>query len=251
MLFIKIPKTIKRISLVLVLLSLNTFADVKEFNLNELKVQNRLLCKSTLLKKQNVNYSISFKGEAFSQRMQAGFNKNTLFVGTHFIVNRDAISFSKDNLLSPEGIGKISDSKISSFKLDEKQDFHATFYSTKNLPFFNTLNCANRVGVFDWNEFYDSEKIQPFLQALEEDDCLATDLPFKVTHQEVFSCNNHFERSEIITLYFSVGEEMKKTRILTYSFSEMKSYPSFLERKVIEREIEQNLKKVPFIIESL
>jgi hypothetical protein len=249
--FIKISISIKNISLALVLLTPITFADAVDFNLNELKVQNRLLCKSTLLKKQNVNYAISFKGEVLSQRLQTDFSKDTLFVGTHFIVNRDPISFSKDKLLSPEGIAKISDSKISSFKLDEKQDFQATFYSSKKLPFFNTLDCANRVGVYDWNEFYDSEIFRPFLQALEEDDCLESDLPFKVTHQEVFSCNNHFKRSEIITLYFSLGEEMKKTRILTYSFSEMKSYPSFLERKVIEREIKQNLKKAPLIIENL
>ncbi|MCF8059406.1 MAG: hypothetical protein K9K67_08920 [Bacteriovoracaceae bacterium] len=207
-------------------------------------LQDDRFCQAASVAKNTVNYMLSFTGEELAISVKADYLKDTLFLGTHFIVKRNPLSFSREKLLSPYGIGKISGSNISDFKVDGPK---ASFSSFKKLPFFNSLNCSNSVQVYTFKDYLNLEAFTPFLQLIDEDRCI--DKPFIVTHQEVFNCNNHFERSTIISFYFA--ESRSTTRILTYSFSEMSSKVNFIERNVMKGEIKKTLKNLPQIIESL
>jgi|GEM_PF-3514750 len=219
--------------------------------LNELEVRENLLCNPNILRANSLNFVLTFEGERLSISKKADYFENTLFVGTHFSIKRDPETFNTKNLLKDGDIAAISESRISSFKKVNSNT--ATFNSSKDLPFFTTLDCSNRVEIFTWDAFSKLNDSLPFVEGLSEANCIdrveEEGKPYIVSLQEVFNCNRHFERSKVITLYFRKGSN--QTRILNYAFSELSNRANFIEKGVITREINKSLKKVPQIIENL
>jgi hypothetical protein len=215
--------------------------------LNEVSVNS--LCKTRGMNNTNLNHVLTLEGERLGLSKTVGFRRNTLFVGTHFFVERTPESFSNESLLNPIGIGKISESKVSNFKLVDADSSEAFFTSSKELPFFNSLDCSNKVSVKSWEDYQAETQNPELIQELKAQSCFTNKLPFKVTDQEVFACNDHFKRSRIITFYFNEGAQ--KSRVLTLSFSELTSRPNFIKKNVMKSEVRKSLKGVASIIEDL
>jgi len=214
-----------------------------------LSVDHKSLCSPKKLTNRSTSFPLSFTGEKLSIGAGADYFKNTLFVGTHFFVSRAPKTFTNERLMSSRAIAKLSESSISRFKVTDNSNSDAQFQSSKKLPFFNQLNCSNRVQLYSWQDYSNQEEMKPFLDVLKKDKCLDAATPFKVSQQEVFDCNDHFTRSTIITFYFD--ENATTSRILTYSFSEMTGQPNFIKKRVMKGEIEKSLQKVKGIIEGL
>lgn len=236
--------SIKSISLLLTVLLFS----YPSFGSRELMERGNLCSKSGLTQK-NVSYYLTFKGERRDSSEVLGFNKNTFFVGTHFVVNRVSSSFSNETLLNAKGIGKISDSRIEEFKVVDSLESEAYFSSTKKLPLGFKLKCDNSLKVRGWSEFVLGEEGKKLFRALSRKGCFKGGLPFIVSDQRVYSCNDYFSQSRVISFYFK--EDDSKTRVLTYTFSELVDSFGFIQKRVMAGEVRRSLKKIPSIIENL
>ncbi|MCR9205039.1 MAG: hypothetical protein NXH75_10705 [Halobacteriovoraceae bacterium] len=212
-------------------------------------VEKNNLCGNRGLTLKNVNYSLTFKGERRSSSEILGFYKNTFFVGTHFIVNRNSKTFTNETLLNPNGIGEISESEIGEFEVVDSFKSEAFFTSTKKLPFGFELQCTNSIKVKRWSDFIAGAEEKELVESLSENGCFKANLPFIVSDQKVYSCNNFFTKSRVISFYFR--EDRFKTRILTLTFSELVDSFGFIQKRVMASEVKKSLEEIASIIERL